>query len=400
MNAYPDFCTSQKRFRWFIRRQMNNCNSRFHALALTVLTFASILFLEYASRTMVPFAVFFLTASAWTIAIALLARTDATRNRALLGGSVLFCLAMIEVALYFVAKSQIIVTKTTPAKWRRDVSDIGSLPIPNLTTEFREFLNGGMIADVTYTIDANGLREIPAPTHKRPRKVAFFGCSFMFGHGVQDDQTLPYYFVQESGGTFEGFNFAGEGWGPHQMLREIEDGFVRRVVGIPDLAIYEVIPDHLRRVAGRAPWEDGPKYELCPGDEACYSGAYHSTYYNLFRRWTNDSWTVKYFDDYFARLSRPSDIPLFLAVLKRTRTLLNKSGTRLIIVLWDQNELAKTMMKALQANQFDVIALSSVIPDEARKGRPLTQLDRHPSPETNKAIAMYLWKNVSKRLAQ
>ena len=40
----------------------------------------------------------------------------------------------------------------------------------------------------------------------------------------------------------------------------------------------------------------------------------------LFRRWFNESWTVKYFDNHFARLSRPSDIPLFLAVLKRTRS--------------------------------------------------------------------------------
>ena len=319
---------------------------------------------------------------------------EARRSRALLCGSVFLCLTMIEVTLYFVARSQIIITKTTPVNWRRDASDIGSLPVPNLATEFSEFLDGRLIADVTYTIDANGLREIPAPSEGRARKVVFFGCSFMFGHGVEDDQTLPYYFIQDSGGTFEGFNFAGEGWGPHQMLREIENGFVRRVTGTPDLAVYEVIPDHLRRVAGRAPWEDGPKYELCPGDEACYSGPYHSSYYNFLRRRFNESWAVKYFDARFAKLSRPSDIPLFLAVLKRTRTLLEKSGTRLIIVLWDQNDLARTMMKALRANRFDVIALSSVVSEEARKGHPLTQLDQHPSPETNQAIAMYLWRNV------
>jgi hypothetical protein len=47
-----------------------------------------------------------------------------------------------------------------------------------------------------------------------------------------------------------------------------------------------------------------------------------------------------------------------------------------------------------------VLAVSIVLPDEERKGHPLTQLDRHPSPETNKALAMYLWKNVGERLAQ
>jgi hypothetical protein len=181
------------------------------------------------------------------------------------------------------------------------------------------------------------------------------------------------------------------------MLREIENGFVRRVSGTPDLAIYEVIPDHLRRVAGRAPWEDGPKYELCRGDEACYSGAFHSFYYNACRRWLGRSWTVKFLENHFARLSRPSDLPLFLAVLTRTRSLLAENGTRFIIVLWDQNELANTMLKALKANQFDVVALSSIIPDNDLRKRHLTQLDQHPSPETNEAIAMYLWRNVGER---
>jgi hypothetical protein len=373
---------------------MSKDNLLFRLVALAVLAFVSILFLERASRMEAPFAVFFLTASAWPIAIVLLARAEAVRSFALLCSSVLFCTAVIETSSYLVARSQIIITKTTPGRWRRDAGDIGSMPVPNSETEFREFLNGRLIVDVTYTIDANGLRKIPAPARGWSHKVAFFGCSFMFGHGVEDDQTLPYYFVRDSSGVFEGFNFAGEGWGPHQMLREIENGFVRRVAGTPDLAIYEAIPDHLRRVAGRAPWEDGPKYEICPGDEACYSGPYHSAYYNLYRRWLNESWTVKYIDDHFARLSGASDIPLFLAVLRRTRFLLEKNGTRFMIVLWDQNELARTMITALRANRFDVIAISSVVSQGARKGHPLTQLDRHPSPETNKAIAMYLWSNV------
>jgi hypothetical protein len=119
------------------------------------------------------------------------------------------------------------------------------------------------------------------------------------------------------------------------------------------------------------------------------------------RRWLNRSWTVKFIESLLASLSRPSDIPLFLAVLKRTRSLLEESGTRFVIVFWDQNELARVTMKILKAKQFDVIALSSVIPESDLRKHPLTQLDRHPSPETNKAIAMYLWKNVGGRaLAQ
>jgi hypothetical protein len=373
-----------------------NFHSRFTTLAIPVS--ASILYHKYSAGMDAPFVALLLVAFLWTIAIALLLRSDGLRAGVLLCSSVLFSLAVIETGLYFVSRSQIIVTQTTPAMWRQNVPGLGSLPMPNSVTEFKELVNGQLIADVTYKIDASRLREIPASVQGRPHKIAFFGCSFMFGHGVENNQTLPYYFVREAKGSFEGFNFAGEGWGPHQMLREIETGFVQRVAGTPDLAIYEAIPDHLRRVAGRAPWEDGPRYKLCLGDEVCYSGPFHTTHYEIYRRWLEKSWTVKFLENHLTNLSRPSDIPLFLAVMKKTRSLLEENGTRFVIVLWDQNELAKSMMKALKASQFDVIAVSSAVPQTDRSTYPLTQLDQHPSPATNKVIAAYLWEHLAKQL--
>src|SRR5271155_4100834 len=367
-------------------------------LFVTVLAIASIALTEWSSLIEAPFIIYFLVAGAWGATIALLSRPEALRNGALICSSVFFSMALVETYMYFANRSEIIITRTIPIDWRQDETDIGSQPVPNTTTTFEEALGGRLIDKVTYRFGDNGLREIPAAVQGGPYRVVFFGCSFMFGHGVEDDQTLPYYFVREAKGTFEGFNFAGDGWGPHQMLREIETGFVRRVAGTPELAIYEAIPDHLRRLAGRAPWEDGPKYELCRGDEACYAGPFHSAYYDACRRWLDKSWTVKYFESHAAKLSRPSDIPLFVAVLKRTRTLLEQAGTRFTIVLWDQNELAKTVLRTLRANQFDVITLSSIFPESDLNKHTLTQLDRHPSPATNKAIATYLWEQVGKGL--
>ncbi|MGH7840761.1 MAG: hypothetical protein ACREQT_04500 [Candidatus Binataceae bacterium] len=367
------------------------------ALSLSFVLIASVVFLDHVFRMDAPFITILFAASACALVIVLVARPDAVRKVALVCASAFLSLAMVETFMYYSTRTEVIITKTTPATWRRQVADIGSLPVPNTTTRFREFLDGRMIADVTYRIDANGLREIPAAVQGGPHKVAFFGCSFMFGHGVENDQTLPYYFVRASGGTFEGFNFAGEGWGPHQMLREIETGFVRRVAGVPELAIYEVIPDHLRRVSGRAPWEDGPKYVVCRGDEVCYSGPFHNGVYQIYRQWASQCWTIKFIEEHFARLSRPSDVPLFLAVLKRTRTLLEQRGTRFVIVLWDQNELGNSMVRTLRANHFDVIAVSSIVNEGDQKNHPLTQLDRHPSAAANRAIATYLWHHVADR---
>jgi hypothetical protein len=364
---------------------------------MAVLMAMSFALLAHAAKTDAPFAAFFAVAGVWAIIAATLSRPEPLRKIALLGGSVLLCLGIFEACVYYMTRSRIVITKTTFA-WRHDAMGWGDFPMPNAVTQFSEFLGGRLIARVNYRIDANGLREIPAAVQGRPYKVAFFGCSFMFGHGVREDQTVPYYFLREARGTFEGFNFAGEGWGPHQMLREVETGFVRRVAGAPDLAIYEAIPDHLRRVAGRAPWERGPKYVLCGGDQACYAGPFHGIGYETCRRWFDQSWTGKLVENHVVKSARPSDIPLFLAVLKKTRFLLRENGTRFVIVLWDQNQLGKTLLKTLRANGFEVIGLSSIMPEADLNRPPLVQLDGHPAPATNRAIARYLWEQTGEKL--
>jgi len=368
-------------------------------LVLAIVVLGSILLIEVTRKTEAPLVACLMLASMWAIAPALLFRSERLRSGALLCSSVLFSLAAIECVLFYALKPEVIVTKTVPETWRRNLAGVGFLPLPNTATRFEEFLDNRLIADVTYKIDCSGLREISSTVQGRPVKVAFFGDSFMFGHGVENDQTLPYYFVREAKGTVEGFNFGGEGWGPHQMLREIESGFVQRVAGAPDLAIYEVIPDHLRRVAGRAPWEDGPKYVLCRGSDACYAGPFHGDNYRMYRHLLDKSWTVRFIDNHFARVSRLSDLPLFLAVLKRTRSLLEENGTRFVILVWDQNELARTMMRSLQVNHFDVIALSSIFPESDLTKFPITRPDKHPSAATNQAIAKYLWEQVGEPLA-
>src|SRR5271165_178024 len=193
---------------------MHKAPSRLIFLALPLLALTSVLLLELAAEISAPFVAFLLLASAWSLAI-LLFRSESLSNCALLCSSLFFGLAIFEFCLFYVSKSEIIVTKTTPEMWRHLATDVGSLPNPNTATRLEEFLDGREIADVTYRIDGKGLREISAAERGGPHKVAFFGDSFMFGHGVENEQTLPYYFVQKAGGTFDGFYFAGEGWGPH-----------------------------------------------------------------------------------------------------------------------------------------------------------------------------------------
>ena len=121
----------------------------------------------------------------------------------------------------------------------------------------------GVLFDVTYTIDANGLRVAP-PYRKNDLAgtALFFGCSFIFGDGLKDDETLPYQVGAQSGGRYRIFNFGFQGYSPAQMLTALEHDIVRRVVDTtPQYAFYVAIPNHLWRLAGKVGWADHtPRY--------------------------------------------------------------------------------------------------------------------------------------------
>ena len=114
----------------------------------------------------------------------------------------------------------------------------------------------GVLFDVDYTIDSSGLRVAPSwRKDDLTGTVLFFGCSFTFGEGLKDNETLPYQVGVQSRGRYRTFNFAFEAYGPNQMLAQIEHGMVQRVVDTtPQYAFYVAIPIHVWRVAGRDAW--------------------------------------------------------------------------------------------------------------------------------------------------
>ena len=124
----------------------------------------------------------------------------------------------------------------------------------------------GKIFDTGYTIDSNGLRIAPPYSNDDlAGSVLFFGCSYTFGVGLNDDETLPYQVGVQSDGRYRTFNFAFVAYGPSQMLAAVETGRVGRVVDTPPrYAYYMAITHHVWRAAGRVGWYPSPA-ALCAG---------------------------------------------------------------------------------------------------------------------------------------
>lgn len=142
---------------------------------------------------------------------------------------------------------------------------LGYRPYKNTVVDSRRYFHDELIYDVTYSIDANGLRSsTPVPQTGSDRCILFFGGSFTFGEGVEDDETAAYRVGQRLDGRYRIFNFGFHGYGPHQMLSALESDLVGSITDCDvRYVFYQGLVEHVQRSAGLGLWDlTGPRYVL------------------------------------------------------------------------------------------------------------------------------------------
>ena len=102
---------------------------------------------------------------------------------------------------------------------------------PNTTVKARATYGDQLLYDVTYNIDALGARVTPGSVDSGPTYI-FFGDSFAFSEGVNDDDTLASLFANKLQPPAHVVNFGVPGWGPTHQVRAVETGlFDSAVIG-------------------------------------------------------------------------------------------------------------------------------------------------------------------------
>jgi hypothetical protein len=82
--------------------------------------------------------------------------------------------------------------------------------------------------DVNYHTDADGWRSMPTPRSAgRPDEVWFFGCSYTFGVGVEDNQTYPFLLASRAWPELRVRNFGVAGYGTTNVYLNLRDQFSR-----------------------------------------------------------------------------------------------------------------------------------------------------------------------------
>lgn len=271
----------------------------------------------------------------------------------------------------------------------------------------------GVLFDRIYTIDSTGLRVAPPYRQDALAGTAlFFGCSFTFGEGLKDNETLPYQVGAQSGGRYRTFNFAFQAYGPHQMLAAIEHGLVRRVVDTtPPYAFYIAIPGHVWRVAGRVAWGGhAPRYVL-DADGTLHQAGYFGDRKPLGERLglrrglrqLNKSAIYRTLSKGDSRIN-DDDIRLYLAVVRRSQELLTAQypGLQFHVILWPSQNVPQgryayeKMREGFRQMGTSLHLVEDILPGYNTDRSPyiLSSADHHPNALADRLLAQYVLNKI------
>jgi hypothetical protein len=128
---------------------------------------------------------------------------------------------------------------------------LGYRPVANMRAIASRTDGEQTLYRATYSIDAYGRRVTPLePPSNRPNFILFFGGSYTFGEGVNDDETMPFY-VSQLAPNYRSYNFGVGGYGPQQMLAMLQRDAVSE--GIDEsrgILLYTFISEHVDRAIG------------------------------------------------------------------------------------------------------------------------------------------------------
>jgi hypothetical protein len=280
---------------------------------------------------------------------------------------------------------------------------------------------GSLLYDIAYTIDNHRLRissPLDSQSNLQTPCMLFFGDSFTFGEGVRDEETLPYRVGIKSNQAYRPYNFGFLGYGPHQMLAQLQHGLVRETINcVPRYAIYQALPSHVSRAAGLEAWDQaGPKYILTKNRTIISVGRFNDAVQPgilaALRRWhPRLPYQLRHAVEksalyrgllYIRRSINDADIDRFVGIVDLSRQYLaaHYPGIEFHVIFWDfshqTDPIEIKIIQALKAAGIQLHFLSTIIPDYSshRERYILHSADGHPNKLTHDLIAEYILTQI------
>ncbi len=269
-------------------------------------------------------------------------------------------------------------------------------------------VNGELSYKVDYSFK-NGYRIVPGNQDSLNKHIIFVGCSFTFGEGVGNKETLPYFLHQKIGHEFDIRNFALHGYGTHQVLATLEHDIPNHpeLIGQNNLAYYPFLPDHIRRAAGYSPWDvHGPFYKI-ENDSLVNTGPFSASgqfnFTNPMLRKLEAIWEKSNIHTHHFKhkeyLPTPYDLKRIRMMLMKIDKDFEKIGYDFHVILdpfyCPENEYCQSIKKFLLDNGIGVLDTSGFFPEIHEKPEQFyIPLDGHPNANYNKKLADFIHQDI------
>ena len=254
-----------------------------------------------------------------------------------------------------------------------------------------------VVYDVEYTLDPYGWRILPEPTEKGLPAVVFFGGSFTYGEGVQNEEAFCYLVADKIKSKFRTLNFSYHGYGANQMLTCLEEEIVEESLqgSSPEFVFYVPIPDHAQRAVARNRWSGtAPEYVIEGNGKLRRAG----TFYDWDPLWPAIKFRLRLEQNRSAlgrRLAGPSkkgDIEVWKTIVKASQEKVKENwpNARFVVLFWaNRRKEAATMREALQGEGLEVVDIETEYPDLLSHRIPH---DVHPNTQGHRMVADLILK--------
>lgn len=282
--------------------------------------------------------------------------------------------------------------------------NIGTVPYADSVYHAQLIHGSDTVFDVHCSIDQFCKRITPDHDSTRQKFSLFFGCSIAYGFGLEDNQTLPYYF-QKISNDCNAYNFGYSGYGTNHMLASLDyHDFSKQVPEKDGSAFYIFFWDHIYRSIGTmsryCDWlHNAPYYEMKDGslvrNGMFKDGRYiTSKVYESIYQWN----TLKKFEVDFPLKLNDSHIDLVAEMIKESEIrYAEKFGNHNFYVViypsfkkYTAQEMEK-FKSCLDQKNIKYIDISDFI--EYTEERTLGG-DPHPNAATNEILAEEIVKRI------
>ncbi|MGE4385440.1 MAG: hypothetical protein AB7E39_06220 [Endomicrobiaceae bacterium] len=245
------------------------------------------------------------------------------------------------------------------------------------------YRNHTKIFDVVYTEYANGFRYTKCNAES-DQSYVFFGCSYVFGYGLDDNETFPYYFSKMTDFDYNIVNCGCSGRSSNTALNILESGVLNKFIkqnSNVKLFVYEMMSKSAKRnfqYTGNVDWiyKNGTfKYPDQPYNfllkNFSYSYVFNKFFLNIIAEHNKD-----FYEKYFIK-----------SLEKMNELIRTKYGSQMLIIVWDVDSSLKTKLLNTKINII-------FLPDKFIYGSDYKiseQYDGHPAAKANAALAKIIF---------